>query len=96
MGATAMRRGTLWVKEGEFVKPIKVRTGITDQIVTEVQGEGLSEGLEVVITDARPMDAAGVAGGTNPFAPTFGGRGRGGPGGAGGGGGPRGGGRGGG
>jgi len=92
MGAAAMRRGTLWVKDGEFVKPIRVRTGITDQIVTEVQGEGLSEGLEVVITDARPMDAAGVAGGTNPFAPTFGGRGRGGPGGGGGGGGPRGGG----
>src|SRR3954464_13476349 len=40
MGAAAMRRGTLWVKEGEFVKPIRVRTGITDQIVTEVQGEG--------------------------------------------------------
>jgi len=87
MGAAAMRRGTLWIKDGEFVKPIRVRTGITDQIVTEVQGEGLSEGLEVVISDARPMDAAGVAGGTNPFAPTFGGRGRGGPGGGGGGGG---------
>ena len=83
----AMKRGMVWVKDGEFVKPIRVRTGITDQIVTEIQGEGLSEGLEVVIADARPMDASGAGGGTNPFAPTFrGGGGRGGGGGGGGGG----------
>jgi HlyD family secretion protein len=88
-GALASKRGTVWVKEGEFVKPIRVRTGISDQITTEVQGEGISDGLEVVIADARPMDAsaAGGAGGTNPFAPQF--RGRGGGGGGGGAGGGR-------
>ena len=81
-----MKRGTVWVKEGEFVKPIRVRTGISDQMVTEVQGEGLTEGMEVVIADARPIDTSGAAaGGTNPFAPQFG-RGRGGAGGGGGGG----------
>ena len=90
-GAAAMKRGTVWVKEGEFVKPIRVRTGITDQIVTEVQGEGLTEGIEVVIADARPNDSSAPGGGTNPFAPTFG-RGRGGGGGGGGGAGGRGGG----
>ncbi len=84
-GALAMRRGMVWVKDGEFVKPIKVRTSISDQLVTEVQGEGLSEGLEVVVNDVRPTDSAGgTAGGTNPFAPQFG-RGRGGAGGGGGG-----------
>ena len=92
-GALAMKRGTVWVKDGEFVKPIKVRTGISDQLVTEVQGEGLSEGLEVVVNDVRPNDASGgAAGGTNPFAPQFGRR----PGGGGGGGGGAGGGAGGG
>ena len=82
----AMRRGTVWVKDGEFVKPIRVRSGITDQIVTEIQGEGITEGMEVVVTDARPLDTI-QAGGTNPFAPTFGGRRGGGGGGPGGGGG---------
>jgi len=71
-GALAMRRGMLWVKDGEFVKPIRVRTGISDQLVTEVQGEGLNEGLEVVVNDVRPSDSSGgAAGGTNPFAPQF-------------------------
>ncbi len=82
-GAFAMKRGTVWIKEGEFVKPIRVRTGISDQMVTEVQGEGLTEGMEVVIADARPIDTSGAAaGGTNPFAPQFG-RGRAGGGGGG-------------
>ena len=66
----------VWVKDGEFVRPIKVRTGISDQLVTEIQGEGLSEGLEVVTSDIRPTDSsASAAGGTNPFAPQFGRRG---------------------
>jgi len=95
-GAMAMKRGMLWVKDGEFVKPIHVRTGISDQVVTEVQGEGVTEGLEVVTADFRANEASGAGGGagggTNPFAPTF----RRGGGGGGGGGGARGGGRGGG
>jgi HlyD family secretion protein len=83
-GGFAPKRGMLWVKDGEFVRPIQVRAGISDQLVTEVQGEGLSEGLEVIINDIRPGEAfAGASGGTNPFAPQF--RGRGGGGGGGGG-----------
>jgi HlyD family secretion protein len=70
-GEVAMKPGTLWVRDGEYVKPMKVRTGISDQLVTHVQGEGLTEGLEVVIADARPDAGGPPAGGTNPFTPQF-------------------------
>src|SRR5688572_7592442 len=84
-GEVAMKPATLWVKDGEYVKPLKIRAGISDQTVTHVQGEGLTEGLEIVVADTRPDAAGAPAGGTNPFTPQFrrsggsgGGRGRGG------------------
>ncbi len=40
---------TLWAKQGEFVRPIKVRPGLSDGVITEVDGRGLGEGTEVVI-----------------------------------------------
>jgi HlyD family secretion protein len=41
-------RRTLWVKAGEFVRPIEVTAGISDGAVTAVTAEGLHEGDEVV------------------------------------------------
>jgi HlyD family secretion protein len=83
-GEVAMKPAMLWVKDGEYVKPLKVRAGISDQTVTHVQGEGLTEGVEVVIADTRPESGGAPSGGTNPFTPQFrrggsGGGGRGGP-----------------
>lgn len=64
---------TVWVPEGARVRPVPVRAGITDGIVTEISGDGLTEGLAVVI--GEQTDAAATApGGTdtvNPFTPKF-------------------------
>jgi HlyD family secretion protein len=66
-GEPEWRRGTVWVRSGEFLKPIHVRAGITDGTVTEVRGEGLTEGLDVVTGEIHTE--AGAATNTNPFGP---------------------------
>ncbi len=33
--------GVLWVRQGDFVRPIKVRIGLSDGVVTEISGDGL-------------------------------------------------------
>ncbi len=60
--------GTLWVLEGKYVRPMAVRTGLSNTTMTEVQGEGLGEGLEIV---TGTQTQAAQAGTTNPFAPRF-------------------------
>ena len=59
-------RGTVWVKQGEFVRPIEVRVGVTDGVQTEVASNDLNAGSEVVL-------GVGPQGGdeesTSPFLP---------------------------
>ena len=94
---TEQRVGTVWVKDDKYVRPVQVLVGMTDGTNTEVRGDGLKEGLEVVTGEILTMTAGGPQT-TNPFGPPrMGGRGGGGGGGqrgggGGGGGGPRGGG----
>jgi HlyD family secretion protein len=62
-------RSDLWRPEGETVRPLAVRVGLSDGILTEVAGDQLAEGLEVVTgmqaqTSAKPDTS-------NPFAPSF-------------------------
>jgi HlyD family secretion protein len=45
--------GVLWVRQGEFVRPVKVRTGLSDGVTTEIRGGGLGEGTEVVVGASR-------------------------------------------
>jgi len=83
-------RGTVWIVEGQFVRPLRVRTGITDNVNTEIVSDELKEGQQIVIGDA--VAGAAAASGDdakNPFAPQFPRGGRGGAGGGGGGGGRR-------
>jgi HlyD family secretion protein len=61
-------RGILWVVDGKYVRPLPVRTGLSNTQMTEVQGEGLAEGLEIV-TGGQTQGAQ--MGTTNPFAPRF-------------------------
>ncbi len=74
------RTGVLWVCDPDHptrVKPLKVRTGITDGVVTEVapSAEGTTlEDVQVVIAELREADPATTET-TNPFAPKFPGRG---------------------
>jgi HlyD family secretion protein len=60
-GATQVR-GTLWVKQGKFVRPVYVKVGVTDGVLTEVEGRDLAEGLQVVVgeTTAESKVSPGV------------------------------------
>jgi HlyD family secretion protein len=67
------KRGVLWVPEGEYVRPFPLRAGLTDGTMTEVEGEGLTEGMTVV--SGVQAQGGSQATTTNPFTPQFRGRG---------------------
>jgi HlyD family secretion protein len=74
--AEAEKSGTIWVKDGQYVRPVSVTVGPTDTFNTEVSGPDLKEGAEVVVGEIHEDDASQT---TNPFAPQVfrrGGRGR--------------------
>ena len=41
--------GVLWIRQGDLVGPIKVRVGLSDGVITEISGGGLTEGAEIVV-----------------------------------------------
>ena len=57
--------GTLWVREGEFVRPVAVHVGLTDGLQTELLSGDLKEGDGVVIGLAQKRDDEGAS----PFLP---------------------------
>ena len=63
-----IRQGLLWVQDGSHLRPIKVNAGMSDGASTEVQGEELKEGVEVVIGE---KNQGGNDTGANPFTPQF-------------------------
>jgi HlyD family secretion protein len=63
------RKGTLWVEDGEFVKPIEVTLGLSDGIETEVEGGGISEAQPVILGLQLASDLADSDPDNNPFAP---------------------------
>lgn len=69
--------GVLWVRDAEQltrVKPVKVSTGISDGVVTEVMPispDAALEDLSVVIGEVRESEDAATPETTNPFAPKF-------------------------
>jgi len=69
------RAGVLWVcdpGQPAHVKPLKVRSGISDGVVTEVMpidDNVTLEGVEVVIAELRETNVADSAETINPFAP---------------------------
>ncbi len=60
------QQGTLWLADGEFVQPIKVKIGASDGTSTEITGGDIKAGDQVVTGESH-----GDAGGSveNPFAP---------------------------
>jgi len=82
--AEAEKTGTIWVTEGQYVRPITVTVGPTDTINTSVASADLKEGMQVVVGEIHEEDTSNQT--TNPFAPQMfrrGGRGGGGGGGRG-------------
>jgi len=41
-------RGVIWIRQGEYARPVDVRTGLTDGIMTEIHGEGLTAEMDVI------------------------------------------------
>lgn len=59
------KHGTVWVRDGNFVRPVAVTIGDTDGSQTEVSSDQLSEGDAVVLGESK----AAAAEVTNPFGP---------------------------
>ena len=68
---SAAKPALIWVKEGEFVRPVNVTTGVTDGAVTAVVSPDLKEGDEAVTGTIAVSAADGPNGPTNPFLPQF-------------------------
>lgn len=69
--------GIIWAPEGSYVRPIVVRLGLTDDVMTEAVGVGLTEGMKLVIGQEQVARESAVS--TNPFLPKLPSRGRRGP-----------------
>jgi HlyD family secretion protein len=65
---TTATPGILWVIHGQYVRPIPVTVGLSDGVQTEVRGEGVEEGMEVV-AGVQAQGAAAPSGTANPFTP---------------------------
>ena len=63
-------KGTVWVADGKYVRPIKVRTGASDGVDTEIflKKEELKEGMALVVGEVR-QQANDTNDANNPFAP---------------------------
>ena len=63
----AAKWGVIWIPDGEHVRPIQVRLGLSDGAMTEIAGDNLTEGLEIVTgQQSRIAESRDT---TNPFAP---------------------------
>jgi HlyD family secretion protein len=56
----------IWIKDGNYVRPVDVKLGVTDRTDTAVTSDSLKENEEVIVGD---LDSSGNAGQTNPFLP---------------------------
>jgi HlyD family secretion protein len=59
-------QGTIWWKDGEFVRPLEVKVGTSDGANTAVTGENLLEGQEVVTGEIAANSQTSTK---NPFLP---------------------------
>jgi len=66
-GKKAREFGTLWVPEGNFVRPVPVQIGVSDGTMTEVQGKDIVAGLKVVV--AAEQGEASSEAASSPFTP---------------------------
>jgi len=71
--AKSENHATIWVEDDELLRPIAVTTGLSDSSATEIRGDGLSEGVKVVVGEVFKTGGDNT---TNPFAPQLFGGGR--------------------
>lgn len=72
--ATSQRsKDDVWIPDGKYARPVTVRAGMSDGSQSQVQGDQIHEGTEVIIGEAPVGETTETT--TNPFAPQiFGGR----------------------
>lgn len=68
-GEVAQPRGTIWVEQGKFVRPVRVKIGLTDGQFTEVEGKDLSEGMHVIVSEAVREATSGSSTDRSPLMP---------------------------
>jgi HlyD family secretion protein len=64
--------GLVWVQYGDLLKPLKVNVGITNGSTTEVSGDEIKDGMEVIV--GQRVAEKGKPATTNPFTPQLGNR----------------------
>jgi len=60
------RPGTIWMKDGDFVRSVEVKTGTSDGVNTGIAADALLEGQEVVVGESSTDSQAATK---NPFLP---------------------------
>jgi len=68
-GDAVQAQATVWVEEGMFVRPVRVKTGLSDGSMTEINGKDLAEGASVVIGESERTAEAGPATERSPLMP---------------------------
>jgi HlyD family secretion protein len=58
----------VWTPAGATARALEVEAGLSDGLMTEVEGAGLAEGLPVIVGETKAA-AASAPSGTNPFTP---------------------------
>ena len=61
-------QGVIWLKNGEFVRPVEVKVGTSDGSNTAVTADDLKEGEEIVTGETTGPEPGGTQ---NPFVPRF-------------------------
>jgi HlyD family secretion protein len=67
------KRGLLWLKQGDNLIPVRVKTGISDGSVTEIIGN-IKEGDEIITGTVSTTANKTSTQQQNPFAPQMPGR----------------------
>ena len=62
------KNGILWVPEGEKLKPLKVKVGASDGVMSEISGDDVKDGIEIV-TGLQSQAQAATESVANPFLP---------------------------
>jgi len=69
---TVRERSVIWVAQGRFVRPVHVKTGLSDGAMTEVEARELSEDMPVVVGENVKEAQAGPGAERSPFTPQLG------------------------
>ncbi|HXJ34054.1 MAG TPA: efflux RND transporter periplasmic adaptor subunit [Candidatus Eisenbacteria bacterium] len=72
-GSEPSPRGSVWVTEGRFVRPVAVQVGPSDGVTTEIASTDVHEGEPVVVGEIAAAEGEGEV---SPFAPRLFGGGR--------------------